>query len=702
LSHLKRVAYSWRFFRFLYKHLLYFEIKLWFLPVDMAMVSDNLKQALEQLEAQYNAALPDEIASLEKAYKVMRISWNPILFKALHHTVHRLAGEGATYGYEAMGAAAKELDVVLGRIAQGGREPNNEEMNVIGEHLETIKHASRKNAETPPPHSPEKPKVVPVDQATSEAPSDASKPSEPPDTSDAPLSPASTPSTSESTNKAPVYLALPEHDKKLGSYLMLQWLQVEANWKALQWAWDQDTFAILANQLQALLENAATFQFMALHDTAQHTDKCIREIRQEGNEPTGFQLANLTQQIQELSLVAVPLGEYEYHNKHALGRMPHARKLRIALHENTVNPYLVLQMQALEDLWQTLQWNWHSESLLQLQDYLSVLQKNCEKFSDPDTVVSVKNFHDVFKTFALTGRVPDEAELAKLNKAIAKIKQAWKRLQADSEQAVTLDNGKKLIYVVEDDEYFAKYLDVQLEMAGYSVKIFNRLLGLAEAIKNQPPAVLLVDIVLTEGDLAGPRAMFQIQKGRPRPLPVIFMSARSDLRARLAAARAHGDAYLTKPLDIELVLATLEDLTRPPLPEPQYQILLVDNVKNSGMVEYAKILREAKIDVKLLNEPGRFLDAMSKLKPNLVLLNAHMNNVSGVELATVARQQKTYDDIPIIFYGMRFDQTWQIPVQRGIGDDFLGENIPPGQLLATIMKYLKTKKKSAPKQEESK
>ncbi len=120
------------------------------------------------------------------------------------------------------------------------------------------------------------------------------------------------------------------------------------------------------------------------------------------------------------------------------------------------------------------------------------------------------------------------------------------------------------------------------------------------------------------------------------------------------------------------------------------------------MVEYAKILREAKIDVKLLNEPGRFLDAMSKLKPNLVLLNAHMNNVSGVELATVARQQKTYDDIPIIFYGMRFDQTWQIPVQRGIGDDFLGENIPPGQLLATIMKYLKTKKKSAPKQEESK
>lgn len=622
------------------------------------MTQDSLQQALAELEAQYRAKLPEKIASLEKAFQLMRLRWNPALLREMQQSAHRLAGEGGSYGFMELSRVAKEFDRMLGYLIRHDRPPNQEETQTIRESLAHIRQAAEAT-ESPAPA--------------------VREPNEP-----SAAEPAREPAKA-------IYLALPRNDKKLAGYLLLQWLQLEANWKALQWAWDADTFALLADQLQALLENATTFQFQALREAAQPIEQGIRDIRRESGEPTGFQLANLTQSMQKMAVIAEPLGEYAYPHKMGLGRTPQVRKLRVIDHENHVNSYLLLQREAMEDLWQTLQWNWHSETLLLLQDALATLEKNCADFADASIVASVRDFHEAFQAIAQTGRVPDEAQLNRLNQLMEQNQRVWQALKADHEPTPTLDNGKKLIYVVEDDAYFSQYLDLQLEMAGYSVKVFNRLQGLADAIREKTPAALLVDIVLTEGDLAGPRAMFQIQKGRQRPLPVAFMSARDDLKARLAAARAHGDAYLTKPLDMDVLLKTLECMTRPPMPEPDYLILVVDNRKDSGAVEYAKVLRQANINVKLLTEPSRFLDALGKLQPDLVLLNAHMHSVSGFELATVARQQKANVEIPIIFYGMRFEQTWKLPVDRGVGEAFLGENIPPGQLLANVMAHLKGK-----------
>jgi DNA-binding response OmpR family regulator/HPt (histidine-containing phosphotransfer) domain-containing protein len=602
-----------------------------------------LEKKLAVLRAEYAARLPENMAILNKNHDMLQAGWHLLLFQDFHRNVHKLAGEGGSYGFPELSKAAKPLDSFLLPIKERATPLSEAELAQIAGFMEKINAA---------------------------------------------VSVASSQETLLPVSSRPNYLYLASNDSRLAQYLILQWRQVEANWKALQWSWEQETFAQLYAQLHVLAENSAAFQFFELHDNTQHTDKCLRELHQLQEAPSGFQLANLNQQLQQLSLLIAPMSEAEYQKRPGSSRLRQGKVLKLVENDGHIKTYFLLQMQEMQNLWQTLQWNWHSETLQQLQEQVTVLDKNSINFGFSELSQCLQALTQALQAFSI--RVPNPAELVQLNRLHDKTQSvAQNLLSQDSALAEPEDDGLKHIYVVEDDSYFAKYLSVQLEQAGYAVTLFSRLSGLAETVKRKPPAVLLVDIVLAEGDLAGPKAMFQIQKGRAEPLPVLFMSARTDIKARLAAVRAQGDAYFTKPLDMDALLAKLESLTlKNALPKTQQKVLILDNVKDSQAQNYAKILLDAKLDAKLLSDPLRFLDALEKWQPDVLLINAHLNAANATELATVVRQQKQYAQLAIIFYGMNFEQTWRLPVQRGVVDDVLGQDVPPGQLLATVLTRL--------------
>ena len=66
-----------------------------------------------------------------------------------------------------------------------------------------------------------------------------------------------------------------------------------------------------------------------------------------------------------------------------------------------------------------------------------------------------------------------------------------------------------------------------------------------------------MDIVFPEGDLAGTDMIAKLRGVTGDRFPVLFMSTRRDLVARLEATRAGGAAYLTKPLDIVEIIDKL-------------------------------------------------------------------------------------------------------------------------------------------------
>ena len=103
-----------------------------------------------------------------------------------------------------------------------------------------------------------------------------------------------------------------------------------------------------------------------------------------------------------------------------------------------------------------------------------------------------------------------------------------------------------LVDLVEDDAEQAEHLSRCLREAGYQVRAFTSLKDFRAAYRQEtPPDALVLDMIFPEGDSAGARLLAEL-KADPKPCPpVVFISVRDDIDARLAAYRAGASRYLS-------------------------------------------------------------------------------------------------------------------------------------------------------------
>ncbi|EWG98906.1 hypothetical protein Q427_27865 [Halomonas sp. BC04] len=120
-----------------------------------------------------------------------------------------------------------------------------------------------------------------------------------------------------------------------------------------------------------------------------------------------------------------------------------------------------------------------------------------------------------------------------------------------------------LIYVVEDDREQGQKLIEVLEKAGYGPRLLDGLPAFSAALQeDEQPAAIIMDMVFPDGDLAGAK---YIQQHREAYLgdfpPVLFLSVRQELDARLAAYRSGVTHHLNKPVSFERLLRLLDEIT---------------------------------------------------------------------------------------------------------------------------------------------
>ena len=230
--------------------------------------------------------------------------------------------------------------------------------------------------------------------------------------------------------------------------------------------------------------------------------------------------------------------------------------------------------------------------------------------------------------------------------------------------------GKKVL-LIEDDEPLNKLLASQLEHFGYDVKSIIELKEVKSAIISFKPDILIVDISFPEGSYAGIEEIdrFDFMSHIGVDIPKIFISGRQDIEARLQVVRAGGLAYLSKPLSISHMLEKVREFSQT-AEEDNYQILVIDD--DSALVDLMTfVLEQAGMDVQGVIHPKEALDAISRQKPDLILMDIHMPWCSGIELAQVIRQQSNFAGIPIIFLSSETDADVQFTAVLKGGDDFL-------------------------------
>jgi two-component system alkaline phosphatase synthesis response regulator PhoP len=129
----------------------------------------------------------------------------------------------------------------------------------------------------------------------------------------------------------------------------------------------------------------------------------------------------------------------------------------------------------------------------------------------------------------------------------------------------TDDNpGAPLVLVIEDDRTISDLLAYNLRRAGYAVRQeHGGRAGLEAALEDQVGLVLL-DLMLP--GLDGMAVSREIRRQRP-DLPVIMLTARDERETVLAGFQAGADDYVTKPFDMDVLLARITArLRRPPSP----------------------------------------------------------------------------------------------------------------------------------------
>ena len=114
-------------------------------------------------------------------------------------------------------------------------------------------------------------------------------------------------------------------------------------------------------------------------------------------------------------------------------------------------------------------------------------------------------------------------------------------------------------WVVDDDESIRWVLERTLTRAEMQVRSFPGSAELLDAIIDETPDVLLTDIRMP--GINGLALLERLQAAKPE-LPVIIMTAHSDLDAAVAAYQGGAFEYLPKPFDVEGVAALVRRAAR--------------------------------------------------------------------------------------------------------------------------------------------
>lgn len=308
----------------------------------------------------------------------------------------------------------------------------------------------------------------------------------------------------------------------------------------------------------------------------------------------------------------------------------------------------------LEQVWNHLhRLNWNEQGIRALQQFLHKLTGSSANYGFMEISSSAQYLSGYLQDMLDLSRVMGHNERNHIDQKIALLK--LQMLQASSSanpqeliDAPTLANkalfSGQLVYVIEPDGGHAALLCHYLGRAGFQTRAFESIAQCMEHLHESDPQAILLDADLHPDGLlsiiGSLKAMFS------DPVPALLMSARNDAHSRLRALRAGSDDYLIKPINFSLLLEKLLYVLNQP--NRTCKVMVVDDDPDMAELE-AEILRYAGIEVLCVNRPLQSLEIANSFKPDLVVLDMHMPEMNGIELAKLLRQDPEFLLLPIIF-----------------------------------------------------
>ena len=245
------------------------------------------------------------------------------------------------------------------------------------------------------------------------------------------------------------------------------------------------------------------------------------------------------------------------------------------------------------------------------------------------------------------------------------------------------------VVLVDDDPAMVDILSRQLMAVGFDVSGFTDPFASMEAVTKIRPAVILMDLMFTEGEDYG----FQIAEAmvaRLRYKPgLVYLSQRTDVRARQWAVDSGADAFFTKPVNVTALAQLLEQFSG--RGEQAYvengRVAIVEDDQQIGQY-YATLLEGSGFRTALISEPVTALERLLDFRPDLVLMDMQMPDLDGIELTQILRHHESLFDIPVLFLTSVTDPGLLRGALRAGADALLSKGDDPELILSVVQRRI--------------
>lgn len=241
------------------------------------------------------------------------------------------------------------------------------------------------------------------------------------------------------------------------------------------------------------------------------------------------------------------------------------------------------------------------------------------------------------------------------------------------------------LLIVDDDLPLTEALVNEAITWGIEAKVAESLSKAREEIADTVPDAVLLDLAFPEAKNGGLELLQELRDRQPS-VPVIALTARESFANRIEVARLGGKGFLTKPVSPTQTMQTVASILEQSH-LPNAKILVVDN-QQENLDTIQELLQPWGFETILLQDTIRFWDVLEQSNPDLIIAQLEMENVSGIELCQVVRNDPRWCHLPVLLMSSHVDtDTIQQIYAVGV-DDRISLPIVREELLARIFNRL--------------
>lgn len=238
-----------------------------------------------------------------------------------------------------------------------------------------------------------------------------------------------------------------------------------------------------------------------------------------------------------------------------------------------------------------------------------------------------------------------------------------------------------LVLLMGDTQSIIYDISRQLNEQGVCTYLADTVEQLVPLIESLKPVVILIELA---GTASGQNLSHidQLKQRISEPPAIVIVAEQDDIFSRLNAARAGAAAYLTHPLSITETVDFIRSQQHR-AEQSAYRVLLINDDAKSAE-QPLLLMQQSGIKTCLLTDPANLLARLIEFQPELILIDLHMRETNGLEMAANIRHHYAYSSTAIVFWAEDKEYEQHRHTLSVAGEEVFTKSMALKELIAAI------------------